>query len=66
MADTITAGVLIQPLTGTTQETGETASFKVSLTTRPNYDVTIKFTSSDTTEGTIVNPSLTWRCIPAG
>jgi hypothetical protein len=33
MADTITAGVLIQPLTGTTQETGETASFKVSLTT---------------------------------
>lgn len=55
-----TAGILIQPLTGTTQETGETAGFQISLKTKPNYNVTIKFTSSDTTEGTIVNPSLTF------
>ncbi|MFI3187362.1 MAG: hypothetical protein QX198_15415 [Methylococcaceae bacterium] len=48
----ITAGDLI------TSEQGDTAVFSVKLNSAPTRDVTLAFTSSDTSEGVISNPSL--------
>ena len=58
----VSAGFTIIPQSQLTSEQGETASYKISLNTAPfvNQNVTITFTSSDTSEGTIDNPTLTF------
>ncbi|MFZ2724978.1 MAG: hypothetical protein WAX77_01870 [Methylococcaceae bacterium] len=43
---------------GITSETGATAQYAIALTGQPTQDLTINFTSSDSTEGSIQNPSL--------
>ncbi len=44
-----------------TSEQGDTALFNVTLNSAPNRDVTINFSSSDTTEGIVTgNPALTF------
>ena len=55
-------GVSVTPSAGltTTEAGGGTASFGVVLTSQPTADVTISFASSDTTEGTVSVPSLTF------
>lgn len=58
------AGFNISPTTTPiTGENGATASYAVSLNTAPlaGQDVTLSFSSSDTTEGVIDNPTLTFN-----
>ena len=43
-----------------TTEQGGTVQYSVALAAAPFEDVTIQFTSSDTTEGTVATPSLTF------
>ena len=52
------AGVSIIGSDFITSEQGDTAIFNVKLNAVPIRDVTIDFTSSDTTEGVITNPTL--------
>lgn len=55
------ADVIVSPTSGlVTTETGGTTSFTVRLGTQPNDDVMIPLMSSDTSEGTIALPSLTF------
>lgn len=59
----IAAGFTISPLTPqTTGENGATASYSIHLNTAPllNQDVVITFASSDTSEGVINDPTLTF------
>ena len=53
--------VIVSPTAGLiTSEDGQTASFTVKLSKRPSSNVTITFSSSDTSEGTIDKPVLTF------
>ena len=52
------AGVSIIGSDFITSEQGDTAVFSVKLNSAPTRDVAITFTSSDTTEGVITNPTL--------
>ena len=52
ITDNDTAGVNLEVLDTTTDETGETAQVNVSLLSRPNSAVTIQLSSSDLSEGT--------------
>ncbi len=58
--DDDSAGIIVQPTTGQTTETGGTDSFQIFLTSQPLADVTIQLTSSDTTEGTVSPSSITF------
>ncbi|HIK11274.1 MAG TPA: DUF4347 domain-containing protein [Oscillatoriaceae cyanobacterium M33_DOE_052] len=61
ITDDDTAGVTITPTSGlTTTEAGGTSSFDVHLTSQPTANVTINLSSSNTAEGTIDKPSLTF------
>ena len=61
ITDNDTAGVTVTPTSGlTTSEAGGTATFTVVLNTQPTADVTIGLSSSDTTEGTVSPPSVTF------
>lgn len=63
--DNDAAGITVSPTNGLfTGEAGGTATFTVALDSRPSGDVTIGLSSSDTTEGTVSPPSLTFT--PAG
>lgn len=56
-SDNDTPGVTIDRRTGlVTSENGGTATFTVSLNTRPEADVRIRFTSSNPAEGVVDNP----------
>jgi Ca2+-binding RTX toxin-like protein len=55
-----TAGASIIGADFITNEQGDTATFSISLNSAPARDVTIAFTSSDTTEGVLTNPILTF------
>jgi hypothetical protein len=56
------AGVVVTPTGGlTTTEAGGATQFTVQLTTQPTAPVTLALTSSDTTEGTVSPPSLTFQ-----
>jgi|GEM_PF-3950242 len=55
-----TVGVTISGTDFVTSEQGDTAIFSVQLNSAPNRDVTISFTSSDTSEGAITNSALTF------
>ncbi|BDX37387.1 hypothetical protein CYCD_07420 [Tenuifilaceae bacterium CYCD] len=58
--DNDTAGVNITPTTGlTTTEAGGTATFTISLATRPTANVIIAISSSNTAEGTVSTASVT-------
>ncbi len=55
------AWIAVEPTSGlVTTEAGGTATFTVVLNTRPNWDVTIDLTSSDSSEGTVGPISLTF------
>ncbi|MFN8634512.1 MAG: hypothetical protein U0893_11700 [Chloroflexota bacterium] len=55
------AGILVSPTSGLqTSEGGQTAQFTVVLKSRPTADVTIAISSSNTNEGTVSTPSLTF------
>jgi hypothetical protein len=55
------AGVTVTPTTGLkTNESGGTATFTVVLDTQPTANVTVGLTSSNTAEGTVAPPSLTF------
>ncbi len=58
--DNDTARVTVNPLSGTTVETGTNAVFEVALNSQPTDNVTIDLVSSDTTESTVDNGSLTF------
>jgi surface protein len=51
--DDDTANIIVSSVTGSTTETGATASFTMVLTSEPTTYVTIPVSSSDTTEGTV-------------
>ena len=58
------AGISVSATRLTTSEGGLTATFQVSLNTAPTSDdTTITLTSSDTTEGTVNPPSLTFTSL---
>ncbi|MBL6991176.1 MAG: hypothetical protein ISR65_15435 [Bacteriovoracaceae bacterium] len=52
--------VAISAISGNTSESGDSATFTVSLDTEPIADVTVSFFSSDTTEGTLGTSQLTF------
>ena len=55
------AGITVTPTSGlTTTEAGGSATFTVALASPPSANVTIGLGSSDTTEGTVSPPSLTF------
>ncbi|MEQ1856709.1 MAG: Calx-beta domain-containing protein [Longimicrobiales bacterium] len=58
--DDETAGVTVSPASGPTTEVGGQATFSLVLNTQPTANVTIALGSSDTSEGTISTPSLTF------
>src|SRR5205814_5034733 len=59
--DNGTAGITVTPTAGlTTTEAGGTATFTVVLTSQPTANVTIGLSSSNTAEGTVSAPSLTF------
>ena len=59
--DDDTAGITLTPTSGLiTTEAGGTATFTVVLTARPTANVTIGLISSDTTEGTVNQASVTF------
>ncbi|WP_169974595.1 FG-GAP repeat domain-containing protein [Tautonia rosea] len=59
--DVDTAEVLVTGTSGlTTTEAGDTASFSVRLSSRPTANVTVDFTSSDPSEGELLQPSFTF------
>ncbi|MDX2020241.1 MAG: Calx-beta domain-containing protein [Deltaproteobacteria bacterium] len=59
--DNDTAGVAVQPTSGlVVSENGTTASFKITLNTKPTADVVIPLVSSDTGEATVSPASFTF------
>ncbi len=55
------AGFIVTPTAGLiTTEAGGTDTFTVELTSQPTADVNLPLSSSDTTEGTVSSPSLTF------
>ncbi|HYM82454.1 MAG TPA: OmpA family protein [Candidatus Limnocylindria bacterium] len=59
--DDDTAGITVTPTAGlVTTEAGGTAGFTVVLSSQPTANVTIGFSSSDLTEGTVAPASLTF------
>ena len=60
-ADNDVTGITVTPSSGlTTTEAGGTATYTIVLTSQPSADVTIALSSTDTTEGTISQSSLTF------
>jgi len=60
-SDNDTAGITVNPTSGlTTTEAGGTATFTIVLTSQPTADVTIPFSSSDATEGSVSPASITF------
>jgi hypothetical protein len=55
-----TAGIIVSAITGNTIETGGIATFQVVLNSQPTANVTLGLSSSDTTEGTVSTPTLTF------
>jgi hypothetical protein len=53
-------GIAVSAASRPTTEAGGTATFTVVLRTRPTADVTVRFATSDPTEGTTVRTSLTF------
>jgi len=60
ITDNDTVGITISEINGDTNERGGEASFTVKLDSEPEEPVTLNFTSSDTTEGELLTPSITF------
>ncbi|ATB32766.1 Calx-beta domain-containing protein [Melittangium boletus] len=58
--DDDSAGILVSAPTGPTSEAGGQVSFSVVLSSEPRASVTVRFQSSDSTEGTLSRTSLTF------
>jgi large repetitive protein len=58
--DNDSAGITVSAISGPTTELGGTATFTVVLTSQPEAAVTIGLSSSNTMEGTVAPPSLTF------
>ncbi len=58
--DNDTAGITVSKISGTTSESGATATFTVVLDTQPTADVTMSVTSNNTSEGTVSDASVTF------
>ncbi|MEZ6129922.1 MAG: Ig-like domain-containing protein [Planctomycetaceae bacterium] len=58
--DNDSVGVTVSAISGDTTESGGTATFTVVLNSEPTADVSIGLSSSDTTEGTVTTPPLTF------
>ena len=58
--DNDNAGITVSSISGPTSEGLTSATFTVVLISQPSADVTIVLASSDTTEGTVSPPSLTF------
>ena len=58
--DNDTAGLALGALSQPTTEAGDQGTFTVVLTSQPTDSVTVGLSSSDTTEGTVSTPSLTF------
>lgn len=61
--DNDVAAIALSPISGTTTEGGGTATLTVRLTSQPTDLVTIALSSSDATEGAILNPSLVFDAV---
>lgn len=59
-ADNDTAGITVSTISGSTSESGTSATFSVVLNTQPSSNVVVGLTSNDTTEGTVAPASLTF------
>ncbi|WP_199248245.1 FG-GAP-like repeat-containing protein [[Phormidium] sp. ETS-05] len=59
ITDDDTAGYDITGISGDTSELGGQATFDIKLTSQPTSTVTLNFTSSDTSEGTVI-PTVTF------
>jgi hypothetical protein len=60
LTDNDTVGITVSPINGSTHEQGGEAGFTVQLNSQPEQPVTFNFTSSDTTEGQLPTPSITF------
>ena len=60
LTDNDTVGITVSPINGSTHEQGGEAGFTVQLNSQPEQPVTFNFTSSDTTEGQLQTPSITF------
>ncbi len=58
--DDDTAGFTVSALSGNTTEAGISATFTLALTSMPSDDVSIEISSSNTNEGVIDTPSITF------
>jgi hypothetical protein len=59
--DDDTAAILVEPTAGlVTSENGNEDTFTIALATQPTANVTIALNSSDTSEGTVAPPSVTF------
>ncbi len=63
IVDDDTRGVSVSLVSGSTSESGGTATFTVVLTSQPTSDVTISLTSSDTTEGVVIPTALNFTTV---
>jgi hypothetical protein len=60
IADDDSAAISVSPISGHTSENGTTATFSVVLTSQPTGNVTIPLASTNTGEGTVSTPNLTF------
>ncbi|MCF6261127.1 MAG: hypothetical protein L3J98_13365 [Gammaproteobacteria bacterium] len=58
--DDDTAGFMVSALSGNTTETGVSVTFTLAITSMPSDDVSIDASSSDTSEGVIDTPTITF------
>ncbi|WP_168210654.1 beta strand repeat-containing protein [Persicimonas caeni] len=58
--DDDSAGITVSAVSGSTSEAGGQATFTVVLNSQPFEDVTVNYASTDTSEGTVGNGSLTF------
>jgi hypothetical protein len=58
--DDDSAGITVSAISGATTEAGDQASFTLVLNSQPYADVTVSFSSSDTTEGTLSTSNVTF------
>ena len=58
--DNDTANIIVSSITGSTSESGAAATFTIVLTSEPTANVVIAVSSSDTTEGAVSLPQLTF------
>jgi hypothetical protein len=64
IVDDDTAGITVTPTSGlVVSEAGSTAAFNAVLVKQPTANVTIGLSSSDTSEGTLSTPSLTFTTV---